>query len=151
MTTTSARLDPAGRLRLPRRATLLRLAAAAALLLIAAAALYSGDRGPPAATAPPPASASPDPGGRLPIPAGKVGVPVTLGDPAGLALLQPGDRVDLFAVTGSAGEPERLATDSPVLAVDRATAALLLALSPEQGEAVVTQPAGTVFAVLARG
>jgi hypothetical protein len=149
MRTTSARLDPVGRLRLPRRATLLRLAAAAALLLTAAGVLYAGDRAPAPAT-PPAATTAAGPGGRLPVPAGAVGVPVTIADPAGLALLLPGDRVELFAVPDG-GSPDRVAGDTPVLAVDRAAAALLLALTPEQGRTVVAAPAGTTFAVLVRG
>lgn len=152
MRTTSARLDPVGRLRLPRRITLLRLVAAAALLLTAAGVLHTG--GDNAAPAPPPARTSqppsPGPGGRLPIPDGAVGVPVTLGDPASLALLHPGDRVDLFAVAATGGQPDRLAGETPVLAVDHDAAALLLALTPEQGRAVVSVPAGSVFAVLVR-
>lgn len=162
-----ARLDPVGRLRLPRRATLLRLAAAALLLLTAAGALYAGDRGPagdrepagdrgPAEAATPASGATGTPfppaaGQRLAIPDGAVGVPVTLGDPAGLAVLRPGDRVDLFAVPAAGGEPDRVAGDTPVLAVDRSAAALLLALTPAQGRAVVSARAGTVFAVLLRG
>jgi hypothetical protein len=154
MRTSSARLDPVGRLRRPRRGTLLRLAATAALLVTAAGVLYTGDgdshppdEAPPAVTSPPP---SPDPGGRLPIPEGAVGVPVTLGDPATLALLRPGDRVDLLASAGG-GDPTPIAGDTAVLALDYDAAALLLALTPEQGRAVVSVPAGTVFAVLVRG
>lgn len=153
MRTTSARLDPVSRLRLPRRTTLLRLAAAAALLLTAAGLLYAGDGEPGGVEAAAPASPlpSPDPDGRMPIPEDAVGVPVTLGDPAGLALLRPGDRVDLFAVAGTGGEQSRLASDAQVLALDHTAAALLLALTPDQGQAVVSAPAGTVFAVLLRG
>jgi hypothetical protein len=154
-TSAPARLDPVGRLRLPRRATMLRLAIAAGLLLTAAGVLYAGgdpgsaDPAPPLATGRPEPATEPD--GRLPIPDGMVGVPVTPGDPASLAMLHPGDRVDLLAVAAAGGGgAERLAGGAPVLAVDHSAAALLLALTPEQGQAVVSAPAGTRFAILVR-
>jgi hypothetical protein len=149
-----ARLDPVGRLRLPRRTTMLRLAVVAVLLLTAAGVLYTGDGPGRTDPQPPEAADQPEPvaeaAGRLPIPDGMVGVPVPLGDPASLALLRPGDRVDLLAVSATGGHPAPLADDTPVLAVDSAAAVLMLALEPEQGRAVVSAPAGTVFAILLR-
>jgi hypothetical protein len=164
------RLDPVGRLRLPRRPTLVRAVLVAGLLLTAAGVLYAGGDPPappaPAAEraepAPGPGRATPDqprpaegpPAGpqRLPIPAGRVGVPVSLGDPARVAVLRPGDRVDLLAVPTAGGDPVPLATGSPVLAVDHAAAILLLGLTPEQGRAVLATPAATTtFAVIVRG
>lgn len=182
-TSTADRLDPVGRLRLPRRPAVVRAALAAVLLLTAAGVLYAG--GGPATTAAPsgpaepatgpeeaatgsevqPAAAGPalpagpdtaDPGqpdpDRLAIPAGLVGVPVPLGDPASLAVLRPGDQVDLLSVPTGGGEPAALATGAPVLAVDHAAAALLLAVTPEQGRAVVSVPLPDArFAVIVRG
>ena len=200
MTPTPAdRLDPVGRLRLPRRPTLVRATLVAALLLTAAGVLYAGaEPAQPASGTPtgpdPGAEGSSDPGApgtgpsepsrpadpgfgfgfgatdptgaadaewpghppggpeRLPIPPGLVGVPVALGDPGRLAVLRPGDRVDLLAVPAAGGEPVRLASGAPVLAVDHAAATLLLAVTPEQGRAVLAEPAAsTTFAVIIRG
>lgn len=159
------RLDPAGRLRLPGRRTLWRLGAVAALLLTAAGALHAGTQPRPApdpAVATPGARhavdvetdppAAPDPADqpvRLPVPPGAVGVPVRLGDPAGLSLLHPGDRVDLFAVATS-GDLVRLATGVTVLAVDAPAAALLLALSEQQSQDVVAAAPTAAFAITIR-
>lgn len=175
MTTSAARadrLDPVGRLRLPRRPTLVRAALAAILLLTAAGVLYAGDSPTAPATSaapdgvahptptptPPPdpdgqqAAGGPPEPGRLPIPSGLVGVPVPVGDPAGLAVLRPGDRVDLLSVPTAGGEPAALVTGAPVLAVDHAAAALLLAVTPEQSQAVVSVPPSTArFAVIVHG
>jgi len=100
----------------------------------------------------PPERAVPDwPGdGRLPIPAGMVGVPVRLADPAGLALLRPGDRVDLFAVADE-GAPVPLAAGVTVLAVDAGAAALLVALAEPEGRAVVAAGTRAGFAITIRG
>lgn len=170
-TSTADRLDPVGRLRLPRRPAVVRAALAAILLLTAAGVLYAGaDPATPApptgpeqtsgpedlATGPPGPPAPADPGqpdpDRLAIPAGLVGVPVPLGDPASLAVLRPGDQVDLLSVPAGGGEPAALVSGAPVLAVDHAAAALLLAVTPEQGRAVVSMPLPDArFAVLVRG
>ncbi|MPZ27177.1 MAG: hypothetical protein GEV12_12395 [Micromonosporaceae bacterium] len=81
-----------------------------------------------------------------------MGVPVPLGDPASLAVLRPGDQVDLLAVPTGGGEPAELVTGAPVLAVDQAAAALLLAVTPEQGRAVVSTPQPAArFAVIVHG
>jgi hypothetical protein len=152
---------------------MLRTGLVAALLLTAAGVLYAGGGDParegapgPAATPELPAGASgagtdpatyPGPelgsgsvadGARLPIPDGLVGVPVSLGDPSSLAVLRPGDRIDLLAVPAAGGEPVGLATGARVLAVDRTAAALLLALTPDQGRAVVSVPATTTSFVV---
>jgi hypothetical protein len=172
-------LDPVGRFRLPRRATLLRLVLVAVLLLTAAGALRTGAAGPATAEAPsrsgrpttppeplpaaaPPAAApgagwGAEPGAapgverprRLPIPDGLVGVPVRLADPASLAMLQPGDRVDLLALPAN-GDPVPVAGEVLVLALDHTTAALLLALSASQGNAVMAATTGTGFGVILR-
>lgn len=154
-TTPPARLDPVRRLRLPRRSALLRGALVALLLLTAAGVLYAGDEPPAAGTGQaPPEAGQPEPeagqpeAGRRAIPDGMVGVPVLLGDPARLALLRPGDRVDLVAVPGSEGDPVVLAAGAAVLAVDHAAATLLLAATPAQARTVVATPATAVLAVV---
>jgi hypothetical protein len=157
--TPSTRLDPVSRLRLPRRATTIRAALVTVLLLTAAGVLYARDDPAPApvpAHADPPATAAPepdptpDPAARLPIPDGLVGVTVPLGDPASLAMLRPGDRVDLLAIPAAGGDPVPLADAAAVLAVDPAAAALLLALTPEQGRAAVSASTTGTFAVIVR-
>lgn len=151
----SNRLDPVGRLRLPRRSTMLRLSLAAALLLTAAGVLYA-DPADPAAPAPTPPAQAPTPPAedRLSIPDGLVGVPVPLAEPTALAVLRAGDRVDLLAVRGAdtadpAG-PAAVAGGAAVLAVDHGAAAVLLALTPAQAGEVVSAPGGTRFAVIVR-
>lgn len=146
-----------GRLRLPRRATTIRAALVTVLLLTAAGVLYARDdpapapaRADPPATVAPEPDPSPDPEARLPIPDGQVGVTVPLGDPASLAMLRPGDRVDLLAIPAAGGDPVPLADAAAVLAVDPAAAALLLALTPEQGRAAVSASTTGTFAVIVR-
>jgi hypothetical protein len=155
--TSRTRLDPVGRLRLPRRATTIRAALVTVLLLTAAGVLYARDdpapapaRADPPATVAPEPDPSPDPEARLPIPDGQVGVTVPLGDPASLAMLRPGDRVDLLAIPAAGGDPVPLADAAAVLAVDPAAAALLLALTPEQGRAAVSASTTGTFAVIVR-
>jgi hypothetical protein len=169
-----ARLDPVRRLRPPRRSTTLRVALVAVLLLTAAGLVHSGgdaagdtggldqDTGPAAGgtTASPTAWVTPgaqpgaEPGegdgSRQPIPDGMVGLPVPLGEPAALAVLRAGDRVDLLAVPASGGDPAPMADGAAVLAVDHASAAVLLALTPDQARDVVAAPAATRFAVIVR-
>ncbi|MEH1124461.1 hypothetical protein [Micromonospora sp. CPCC 206061] len=167
------RLDPVRRPRLPRARTTLRLMLVAALLLTAAAALYAGEPScpPPAvsgASTPVPASGdqpsadrTPDARGpgepapahsapgssRLAPPSGTVGVPVRLADPAALALVHPGDRVDLLA---SGRQPAVLATDALVLAVALDEGALLLALGPAQARKTASARPGTAFSIIVR-
>jgi hypothetical protein len=155
--TPSTRLDPVGRLRLPRRTTTIRAALVTVLLLTAAGVLYARDdpapapaRADPPATAAPEPDPTPDPDARLPIPDGLVGVTVPLGDPASLAMLRPGDWVDLLAMPAAGGDPVPLADAAAVLAVDPAAAALLLALTPDQGRAAVSASATGTFAVIVR-
>jgi hypothetical protein len=89
-----------------------------------------GDAGPPAAT------------GRARLPLGTVGVPIRLAEPAALKLIRPGDRVDLFPLTGDDRRSPPLASAALVLEVtgadDPATGGLLLALTPEEAERTVT-------------
>ncbi|MFE9689003.1 flagellar biosynthesis protein FlgA [Micromonospora sp. NPDC005806] len=155
---------------LPRGGTLLRVALVAMLLGLAAAVLTTPAGCPPPGSAPAgPSSPSagsggspaPDPGrsgGALPLPSGSVGVPVRLAEPAALAVLRPGARVDLLVVPagGAAGEASLLAPRALVLDVVGAGAvdgssALYLALRPDQAQRAVGVPEGSRFAVVVRG
>lgn len=150
---------------LPRGGTLLRVALVAMLLGLAAAVLSSPAGCPPPGAGPAsatPGRAAPDPSpsaGALPLPSGAVGVPVRLAEPAALAVLRPGARVDLLVVPagGTAGEATLLAPRALVLdvvgtagAVD-GSSALYLALRPEQAQRAVGVPEGSRFAVVVRG
>ncbi|MCW3841870.1 flagellar biosynthesis protein FlgA [Micromonospora yasonensis] len=158
---------------LPRGGTLLRVALVAMLLGVAAAVLSTpagcpppgeGRAGPASATpvpaAPGPAAPAPGPStGALPLPSGSVGVPVRLAEPAALAVLRPGARVDLLVVPAgtAAGEATLLAPRALVLDVVGAagavdgSSALYLALRPEQAQQAVGVPEGSRFAVVVRG
>jgi hypothetical protein len=153
---------------LPRGSTLLRVGLVAVLLGLAAAVLSTPagcpppgqDRADPAPAASGPTTAAPGPSGRaLPLPSGSVGVPVRLAEPAALAVLRPGARVDLLVVPAgrAAGEATLLAARALVLdvvgtagAVD-GSSALYLALRPEQARQAVGVPEGSRFAVVVRG
>ena len=91
--------------------------------------------------------------GRRPaVPAGSVGVPLRLIDPAALALLAPGDRVDVLRVEDS-GRTAEVASAALVLGVtdagDLVTAGLLVALTPADAQRAVAHQ-GRGFAVLLR-
>jgi hypothetical protein len=94
-------------------------------------------------------------GGRSghPVPPGRVGVPVRLAEPTALALLHPGDRVDLLRVDGAGHGTTAVATGAPVLDItgagDPTMGGLLLALRPTEAERAVVS-AGHGFAVLIR-
>jgi hypothetical protein len=81
------------------------------------------------------------------VPPGTVGVPVRLADPAALALVVPGDRVDLLAI---GRQPTVLATDTLVLAVALDEGALLLALGSDQARRTAGARPGTAFSVVVR-
>ncbi|MEO3778544.1 flagellar biosynthesis protein FlgA [Micromonospora sp. B11E3] len=181
----SGSLRPVRWPRHPRRSTLLRAALVAALLGLAAAVLQTpsgcpsapGASGSHGATASPgggpsagsgPDGASGTSGGAgpsgpptaaaLPLPDGAVGVPVRLAEPAALAVVRPGARVDLLAVPADdrAAEADLLAPRALVLDVVGAGAvdgssALYLALSPEQAHRAVGLPEGSRFAIVVRG
>jgi len=150
---------------LPRGGTLLRVVLVAALLGLAAAVLQTPAGCPPGAASAPPAPAAPSsspadgrPNDALPLPGGSVGVPVRLAEPAALAVLRPGARVDLLVVPAgtAAGEATLLAPRALVLDVVGAGAvdgssALYLALRPEQAQRAVGVPEGSRFAVVVRG
>ncbi|WP_320065704.1 flagellar biosynthesis protein FlgA [Micromonospora sp. RTGN7] len=163
-------LRPVRRPRLPGRSTLLRAALVATLLGIAAAILQTPTGCPP----PPGGSGTPGPapltptGGAtsgpgsppspLPLPDGAVGVPIRLAEPAALAVVRPGTRVDLLAVPadGRSAEADLLAPRALVLDVvgvgaADGSSALYLALLPEQAQRAVGQPEGSRFAIVVRG
>ncbi|MEU0153415.1 flagellar biosynthesis protein FlgA [Micromonospora fulviviridis] len=156
---------------LPRGRTLLRVALVAVLLGLAAAVLKTPGGCPPGAlpaVAPTPTGGAPAGGGvplggdrraaALPLPAGAVGVLIRLAEPAALAVLRPGARVDLLVVPagGAAGAATLLAPRALVLDVVGAagavdgSSALYLALRPEQAQRAVGLPEGSRFAVVVR-
>jgi hypothetical protein len=97
------------------------------------------------------------PAGPLPLPSGAVGVPVRLAEPAAVAVLRPGSRVDLLVVRagGPATQAELLASRALVLDVvgagaDDGSSALYLALRPDQAQRAVGLPEGSRFAVVVR-
>lgn len=116
------------------------------------------DPAPPNEAAPPDGAAPPGPTGRLPLPAGAVGVPVRLTEPAALAFVSPGSRVDLLVVpatSAGAGQPRLLASDALVLDVvspeaTDGSAAAYLALQPDQAHRTVSTPADARFAIVVR-
>ncbi|MFI7211062.1 flagellar biosynthesis protein FlgA [Micromonospora maritima] len=143
---------------LPRRRTLLRVTAVAVLLGLAAAVFQTPGGCPsgPARVAAPttgtPPAAAPT------LPAGAVGVPVRLAEPAALAVLRPGVRVDLLVVpAGGSADPTVIAPRALVIDVVGAvgavegSSALYLALPPEQARRAVGLPEGSRFAVVVRG
>ncbi|MGC1212455.1 MAG: flagellar biosynthesis protein FlgA [Micromonospora sp.] len=165
MTASEGSLRPVRWRGMPRGGTLLRAGLVAVLLGLAAAVLQTPAGCPPGAgrvtPAPTPSTspgASAPPDSALPLPSGLVGVPVRLAEPAALAVLRPGARVDLLVVPagGAAAEAVLLASQALVLDVVGAEAvdgssALYLALRPEQAERAVGLPEGSRFAVVVRG
>ncbi|MGQ5260488.1 flagellar biosynthesis protein FlgA [Micromonospora sp. ZYX-F-536] len=92
----------------------------------------------------------------LPLPAGAVGVPIRLAEPAALAVVHPGSRVDLLAAPpgGTGTEATLLAPRALVLDVlgaDDGSAALYLALDPDQAQRAIGLPEGSRFAIVVRG
>ncbi|GGK83693.1 hypothetical protein [Mangrovihabitans endophyticus] len=164
------RLDPV-RWRRPGRNVLLRSGLVAALLTLAAFIAWSGTPPEPtrcARRSPAPSAGHPSgraearPGAFAPatdrtdhpaVPPGTLGVPVRLAEPAALAMVRPGDRVDLLSLDEPDGEPTVIATSALVLgttdADDPATGGLLLALTPSGVTRAVPAP-GRSFAVVLR-
>lgn len=106
-----------------------------------------------------PSGAGPSAGTGPAPPAGTVGVPVRMTEPAVLAVVRPGTRIDLMQVPAPDGT--RPATPTPVaeaaLVLDvvdpgagESTGALYLALAPEQAHRVLLAPPDARFAVLIR-
>jgi hypothetical protein len=158
---------------LPRGGTLLRTALVAALLALGAGVLYAREPGQScpagrAPTAPDGAATTPAPtradgsAARLSLPTGTVGVPVRLAEPAALAVIRPGVRVDLLAVPATAGGRSTSSTEPTVVAaralvldvvgagVSDGSNALYLALPPDQAQRAVGMPEGIRFAIIVR-
>lgn len=145
------RLDPV-RWRRPGRGTLFRLVAVAALLATAAAVSWSPvqscdvpSTGHVVSSIPPThptASSSDQPRAAPAVPEGSVGVPIRLADPTALALVHPGNRVDLLRLGDPGGQPTAVAAAALVLRVtgadDPTAGGLLLALTPQEAEQAVT-------------
>lgn len=146
------RLDPV-RWRRPARGLLLRLAAVAILLGTAALVSWS----PPPTCDPPtytvPAAAASPSAGAWAVPSGSVGVPVRLADPAALALVEAGNRVDLLRLDDSDGSTTAVAESALVLRVtgadDPTAGGLLLALDADEADHAVAT-SGQSFAVRIR-
>lgn len=169
MTASEGSLRPVRWRGLPRRGTLLRATLVAMLLGLAAAVLQTPSRCPPGATRVTPTPAAPasgatekpgtdSRGAALPLPSGSVGVPVRLAEPAALAVLRPGARVDLLVVPAGGAGVEALLVASRALVLDvvgadavDGSSALYLALRPEQAQRAVGLPEGSRFAVVVRG
>ncbi|HEX5595036.1 MAG TPA: flagellar biosynthesis protein FlgA [Micromonosporaceae bacterium] len=157
----------------PSRGTLLRAGLVAALLALAAGVLYSGEPAVPCPDGPPkaaglPAASEAAAGGTgtgnddvrsapLALPSGLVGVPVRLAEPASLAVVRPGSRVDLLAVVArdTEGGPQLVASRALVLDVVGMEAtdgypALYLALQPDQAHRTVGMPEHTRFTIIVR-
>ena len=153
------RLDPV-RWRRPSLGRLFRLTVVAVLLVAAAVVSWSPSSDcadAPAHTVPavttPTGSAPPGDGEAQQVPSGSVGVPVRLADPAALALVEAGNRVDLLRLDESDGSTTPVAESALVLRVtgsgDPTIGGLLLALTPDEAENAVAAP-GQSFAVLIR-
>lgn len=158
MTDGEATLRPVRWRGLPRRRTLLRVTLVAVLLGLAAAVLQTSPSCPPPRALPAASATASPSGGIRALPAGAVGVPIRLAEPAALAVLRPGARVDLLVVpAGGSPDPTLLAPRALVLDVVGVTgavdgsSALYLALPPEQARRAVGLPEGSRFAVVVRG
>ncbi|MEU5904250.1 flagellar biosynthesis protein FlgA [Micromonospora sp. NPDC047527] len=101
--------------------------------------------------------AQPSPG-PLPLPSGAVGVPIRLAEPAALAVVRPGARVDLLAAPPGGADaveatllaPRALVLDVLGAGATDGTAALYLALRPDQAQRAVGLPEGSRFAIVVR-
>lgn len=87
------------------------------------------------------------------VPPGSVGVPVRLAEPTALALVRPGDRVDLLRIEEAGHGTTPVAAAALVLGVtgtdDPTTGGLLVALRPADAEKAVAAQ-GQGFAILIR-
>jgi hypothetical protein len=91
--------------------------------------------------------------GRAAVPAGTVGVPVRLAEPTALALVHPGDRVDLIRAGDDNHAPHAVAASALVLSVtgtdDPTVGGLLVAMTPAEAANAVAAP-GRGFTVVIR-
>jgi hypothetical protein len=148
---TQQRLDPV-RWRAPRRATLLRATIVAALLALAVGVLYSaptpavGDC--PVRTTPTTVAASPTSDSA--IPAGLLGVTVPVADPSVLAVIRPGDRVDLHPADDHGATIADVLVLVSVPTAELGPPALFVAMTPDQASSVLQSPVSTVFRVIVR-
>lgn len=104
----------------------------------------SGPAGDGAAVARPADSQANGQSGPQVMPAGSVGVPVRLADPTALALVRPGNHVDLLRLGDEADGTTAVATAALVLSVtgadDPTTGGLLLALTPAEARQAIATP-----------
>ncbi|MEV4500021.1 flagellar biosynthesis protein FlgA [Micromonospora arborensis] len=94
----------------------------------------------------------------LPLPSGAVGLPVRLAEPATLAVVRPGARVDLLSAAPDGADTEATLLAPAALVLDvlgdgasDGSSALYLALRPDQAKRAVGLPEGTRFAIVVRG
>jgi hypothetical protein len=148
---TQQRLDPI-RWRAPRRATVIRAGAVTALLCLAVGVLYSA---PSPAIVDCPVQASPSvpaagPTSDSAIPVGLLGVTVPVADPSVLAVVRPGDRVDLHPADDSGAIIADILVLVSVPTADLGPPALFLAMTPDQASSVLQSPVSAVFRVIVR-
>jgi hypothetical protein len=84
------------------------------------------------------------------IPAGLLGVTVPLADPAVLAVVHPGDRVDLHSAGDNGATIVDVLVLVPVPTADLGPPSLFLAMTPDQAASVVQSPVNTVFRAIVR-
>jgi hypothetical protein len=78
-----------------------------------------------------------------------MGVTVPVADPSVLAVVRPGDRVDLHPADSGPAIADVLVL-VPVPAADIGPPALFLAMTPDQASSVLQSPISTVFRVIVR-
>ncbi len=90
-------------------------------------------------------------------PAGTVASPVRIEDADVVALLRPGDRIDLYAPTGDSGLAARIVTDAVVMMLPRADetsrggALVVLAVSQAEAADIAQASASSMLSVSLRG
>lgn len=90
-------------------------------------------------------------------PAGTVASPVRIEDADVVALLRPGDRIDLYAPTGDSGLAARIVTDAVVMMLPRADetsrggALVVLAVSQAEAAEIAEASASSMLSVSLRG
>ncbi len=90
-------------------------------------------------------------------PAGTVASPVRIEDADVVALLRPGDRIDLYAPTGDSGLAARIVTDAVVMMLPRADetsrggALVVLAVSQAEAAEIAEASSSSMLSVSLRG